>query len=253
MIANKSALKMFCEDFEKIENYEQALNDETQKWDCHHRLETHNSDGEKRSVTLSIEELKAFDMYFHRPPEEFIFIPHSEHISMHSKIRYSRQSIRPSDYVYTEEHRRHISESNKGKTRHWKNGHPMLGRHQSEKQRTSQSLIKRKAKWWTNGTIDKFCEICPNGFEAGRSAKVGNHNLKGGHGRPISNIMISVYEDNELVGTFPRNKIVEFLNELYSEMKATEKGWGKAYYKDKQNPVFYYKGLKFVKELNHVS
>lgn len=90
MTNESRALSMFCNDFEKIENYESAISDKNQVWDCHHRLETHNSDGEQRLVSLSIKELKAFDMYYHRPSEELIFIPHSEHISMHSKIRYTK-------------------------------------------------------------------------------------------------------------------------------------------------------------------
>ena len=38
----------FCvEDIINIENYEKAVKDETQTYACHHRLETHTSDGER--------------------------------------------------------------------------------------------------------------------------------------------------------------------------------------------------------------
>ena len=43
--------KYFCNgDITQIENYELAMNDKTQTWHCHHRLETHDSDGQKRLV-----------------------------------------------------------------------------------------------------------------------------------------------------------------------------------------------------------
>lgn len=74
-----------CEDISKIENYEQAMNDETQIWECHHRLETHFSDGTERpkNAQLTIKELKALGMYYNRPPEEFIFLTSLNHKRLH--------------------------------------------------------------------------------------------------------------------------------------------------------------------------
>lgn len=77
----------FCRHPELIENYDKAIADETQTWECHHRLETHNSDGEERLVPLSKEELIALEMYFDRPPEELIFLTRFEHTGLHSKLR----------------------------------------------------------------------------------------------------------------------------------------------------------------------
>lgn len=73
----------FCRHPELIENYDKAIADTTQTWECHHRLETHNSDGERRSVDLSTKELIALDMYYDRPPEELIFLTKSEHRRLH--------------------------------------------------------------------------------------------------------------------------------------------------------------------------
>jgi hypothetical protein len=75
----------FCKELEKVENYELAKADNFVGWDRHHRLETHNSDGEKRLVDLSIAELKALDMYYDRPPEEIIWLRSSEHTRLHMK------------------------------------------------------------------------------------------------------------------------------------------------------------------------
>lgn len=74
-----------CEDISKVENFDKWMTDTTQTWVCHHRLETHTSDGEKRLVDLSREELKALGTYYDRPPEELIFLPRSDHMRLHSK------------------------------------------------------------------------------------------------------------------------------------------------------------------------
>lgn len=78
---------IYCipEQIEQIENYEFAKKDNFQGWHIHHRLETHNSDGEKRLVNLSREELIALDMYYNRPANELIFLTASEHAKLHRK------------------------------------------------------------------------------------------------------------------------------------------------------------------------
>ena len=74
--------KKYCTDITKVENYDKLYNTDD-IYDCHHRLETHNSDGEKRLVQLTSKELKALGMYYNRPPEELIFLTHSEHTALH--------------------------------------------------------------------------------------------------------------------------------------------------------------------------
>lgn len=75
----------FCipEEWEQIENYELAKKDNFNGWCIHHRLETHNSDGEKRLVNISVAELIALDMYYNRPASELIFLTNSEHAKLH--------------------------------------------------------------------------------------------------------------------------------------------------------------------------
>ena len=75
----------YCRTPELIENYDKAIADTTQTWDCHHRLETHNSDGERRLVDISTAELIALGMYYDRPPEELIFLTSAEHHCLHNK------------------------------------------------------------------------------------------------------------------------------------------------------------------------
>jgi hypothetical protein len=71
------------EEIEQIENYEIAKKDNFNGWNIHHRLETHNSDGEKRLVNLSRDELIALEVYYNRPANELIFLTASEHQKIH--------------------------------------------------------------------------------------------------------------------------------------------------------------------------
>lgn len=72
------------EQVEQIENYEEAIKSD-EMWECHHRLETHNSDGERRLVELTSDELKALDMYFNRPASELILLTRTEHAKIHNR------------------------------------------------------------------------------------------------------------------------------------------------------------------------
>lgn len=96
--------KRICDNIENVENYEKALADNFVLWNCHHRLETHTSDGERRLVDLTREELIALDIYYNRPPEELIFLTAKEHHSLHNKGK-----------QFSEEHKRKLSEARKGK------------------------------------------------------------------------------------------------------------------------------------------
>ena len=100
--------KRYCsEDISLIENYEKAKADDFKGWVIHHRLETHNLDGTRRKRDLSIEDLTALDMYMYRPANELIFMRRDDHLSLHFKGKH-----------ISEEHKKRVSEANKG--RHWK-------------------------------------------------------------------------------------------------------------------------------------
>ena len=97
------AVTHYCKgNFAKIENFEMAMSDETQVWHCHHRLETHTSDGEKRLIELTPTELRALGMYYDRPPEELIFLTKSEHGRIHTPWNKGKKTG-------------HLSESHKAK------------------------------------------------------------------------------------------------------------------------------------------
>jgi hypothetical protein len=66
-----------CEDPSLIENYELALNDTVNVWDCHHKLEIHSD------YRNTPEELKMMGLYYNRPACEFIFLKKDLHTSTH--------------------------------------------------------------------------------------------------------------------------------------------------------------------------
>ena len=83
MINLMNTAKYICGDVSEIENYDKAIADMTQIWDCHHRQETHNPDGTRRSVDLRRSDLIAWDLYYKRPVNELIFLRHDEHMRLH--------------------------------------------------------------------------------------------------------------------------------------------------------------------------
>ena len=140
-------IKRFCKDYTKIENYNKAVADITQVWDCHHRLETHNSDGKRRLVDLSKEELIALDIYYNRPAEELIFLTRSEHTSLHTENQISWNKNK----TFSEEHKKKLSESHKGKHLSEEHKRKMSESHKGKviSEETKRKLSKvKKGKHW---------------------------------------------------------------------------------------------------------
>ena len=129
---SRQNVKKFCKDFTKIENYEEATRDTTQIWECHHRLETHFSDGTQRPLHCQIRmrELVALEMYFDRPPEELIFLTKTEHNRLHRKVSGN-----------SKKHNELLAEYNRTRK------NPVKGTH-----------------WYFNGANYKRCVECPEGY-----------------------------------------------------------------------------------------
>lgn len=116
MICIGSAKKFCLEDISLIENYEKAINDDTQTWHCHHRKETDNG--------YSRDDLKEMGLYYNRPASELIFLTAKEHFNLHFEHASPETHKRRSDAqkgnkycvgrVLSEETKRKISEARKG-------------------------------------------------------------------------------------------------------------------------------------------
>ena len=159
--------KYYCKDYENIENYEKALADNFVGWCCHHRLETHNSDGERRLVDITTKELQALDMYYNRPSSELIFLTRIEHSSLHkpyeeTKKKMSEINKGKNNPMYgkhlSEETKNKMSEANKGK-------------HPSEETRRKICEAKKDMRWFNNGKTNIRAKECPEGFVPGRIKK----------------------------------------------------------------------------------
>ena len=142
---SENQVKKYCrEDISLIENYEKAIKDNTQTWDCHHRKESQ----------YSADELVDIGEYYGVLASDLIFITHSDHSKLHNKLQ---------DY-------------------HNGNSNPMFGKHHSEeaKKKMSECHIGKhypklsEAKkglhlhWYNNGVRSILAKTCPEGFVPGR-------------------------------------------------------------------------------------
>lgn len=91
-----------------IENYDEAINSE-EMYVCHHRKEI-TEDGRN---AYSANDLIDLGEYFHRPPEELIFLTQSAHKSLH-------EAANNRDRCTTVEHKRELS---KLRSRKYRNNH----------------------------------------------------------------------------------------------------------------------------------
>ena len=107
MIASTKKLEKYCIDYKNIENYEEAVKSPL-KYDLHHRLEIDEMQSAKDLIFLHL--------YYHRPPEELIFLEHGEHQRLH-KANLSAET------------RQKISDAKKG------DKNPMFGKHPSAESR----------------------------------------------------------------------------------------------------------------------
>ena len=146
--------KRYCSDIENVENYEDARKDNFKGWCCHHRLETHNSDGERRLVDIAKKELQALDMYYNRPAEELIFLTRREHMSLHRKGK-----------PMSEESKKKMAEAKKGKPKSAETRKKMRGAQKGK------NIWIKGTRWYNNGKINIRAKECPDGFVPGRIKK----------------------------------------------------------------------------------
>lgn len=140
MIRQDRNLHRFCsEPIENIENYEEAVNDKENLWDCHHRLEIQGPFRNSRSL------LKRCGMYYYVPASQLIFIKHSEHSRLHNiGTRNGLGNKSRTGQKQSDETRKKISESNKGKHNYSGTKAPHYGKkHSEETRRKISEAMKR--------------------------------------------------------------------------------------------------------------
>ena len=173
---NLKNVKKFCkDDFALIENYENAINDKTQVWDCHHRRET----------IYSAKELIDIGEYYNRPACELIFLTKSEHTRLHhlgkhhsaeTRHKISESNSGEKNPLFGKHHsaeaRKKMSEVHKGKHRseetRKKISEAKKGKHRSAETRKKMSEARKGKHWYNNGMQNVFTYECPEGFVQGR-------------------------------------------------------------------------------------
>ena len=206
----KHKYEVYCKNYQDIENYEKALADDFKNWEVHHRLETHNSDGERRLVDITATELKALDMYYNRPADELIFLTIYEHSRLHMKGKHLSEETRKKigsaskgnkyalGYKHSEEAKNKISEAMKGEKNSFYGRHhteetknkiseaqkgkyigkdnPFYGKHHSDELKKKLSEINKVRMkgmcFFNNGKINIRAYECPPGFVPGRIKKL---------------------------------------------------------------------------------
>ena len=162
-------IKKFCkDDISLIENYEKAVNDATQTWDCHHRRET----------VMSRKDLIEIGEYYNRPAVELIFLTKSEHNRLHksgenhpffgkhhSAEACKKMSESHKGKNHSDETRQKLSETNKGKHLSVETRQKM-----SEAHKGKPTCIKG-TNWYNNGVKSILAKECPKGFVKGRIKK----------------------------------------------------------------------------------
>lgn len=164
------SVKKYCENFTEIENYNEAMNDSSKTWICHHKLEAFFTEKELKDMgryynvqpreLVFCKDVKAHRTYphkgWHNNPSKFrkgVAHPHSEkarrNMSISLKAYYANK-------VFTEEER-DILRKNR------------LGKKMSEESKTLISCAMSKLKWYTNGIENHRCMSCPEGYWPGRT------------------------------------------------------------------------------------
>ena len=167
---NKYQVLNFCkEDISKIKNYDKAIADTTQTWECHHMTETW--------WNCSRQDLIDNECYYNRKACELIFLTKAEHRQLHMKGKHLSDETRKkmseshNGHSVSDESRRKISETKKGQPS------PMKGKTHSEESLRKMSEShkghpptkgSKGMHWYNNGKVNKFAYECPEGYIKGR-------------------------------------------------------------------------------------
>ena len=170
----------YCrDDVSMIENYQEAIESD-EMYECHHRLESHDSNGNIRPVFLLKKELVALDMYYNRPADELIFLKQKEHKSLHYKntnfINGGKKTrFKEGNNPWNKGKARTIEEKEKISNTirktcsdpEWKKAHSEKIKNSIKFKEAMKNRIKGR-HWYNNGLLNKIDFECPEGFVKGR-------------------------------------------------------------------------------------
>ena len=157
MIKIQNVKSYCCEDLSLIENYDKAIADTTQTWECHHRGEV------LPCGRFSADDLKKFGLYFNRPSSELIFLTPFAHRQLHKKgVPMGQMS---------ESTKKAISDAMRGIPKPYLKGIP---RSEATKKAISEALSKKILQFTKSG---EFIKGWPSLGEASRQLKIKCSNI----------------------------------------------------------------------------
>ena len=163
---NEHKVKQYCrEDISLIENYDKAISDSTQTWQCHHKAEI------LPCGRFSRDDLNKYNLLYNRSANELIFLTEFEHKCLHKNHLGKK---------HTAETKLKISLSKRGRPSGRKGAHHtedakmkisvgLSGRRLSEEHKAK---LKNKV-WANNGIVSKMFDrdFVPPNWTLGRIRK----------------------------------------------------------------------------------
>lgn len=157
---NERQAKRYCENYKLIENYDKAVADENQMWECHHKKEV--------ELMLTRKQMMELGIYFHLEPSELIFLTRSDHKKLHESTPLGKSAKRRGadkhiGTKHTDETKQKMSIASKGKKKS-----------DETRKRMSESLKGNKRclgrRWYNNGVESKTFKDGeqPQGWVLGR-------------------------------------------------------------------------------------
>ena len=157
-------VKYLCnESLSLIENYNKAIVDKDNIWDCHHR----------REIETPRKELIKIGEYFNRPASELIFLTRSEHMALHNTLKFKGKPSWNKGKKMSDGFKQKLSIAKKNISEETKRkiAAAKIGKHHSNeaKQKISEATKYKNIgrSWFNNGIKNVFVKECPEGFVRG--------------------------------------------------------------------------------------
>ena len=158
MISKQTIKKFCCEDISLIENYNLAIADTTQTWECHHRGEV------LPCGRFSRDDLKKFGLYFNRPAAELIFLTPFDHRQLHFK-----------GVLKSEATKKAMSDAKKGIPKPYLKGIPKSEAHKKAISDAMKGVNAKKILQFTKS--GEFIREWPSILEASKQLKINHGNI----------------------------------------------------------------------------